>query len=69
MTRELIGPCFGEGEFAIYKGDCISAANISVYGIPIDRSGMNKLLNRKTITSELSVKISELEVWEVKFIE
>ena len=63
------GPRFGLGELSAYQeplnGDknCFSSYD-KVYRIPIDDSGKNMLTNKK----ESNFTITELEVWEVKYI-
>jgi hypothetical protein len=46
-------------------GKCLSRANESAYRIPVDDGGINMLTNKKNKW----FTISELEVWEVKYIE
>lgn len=67
------GPCFSGGEsqgqlVALEpfnkNGNCISRANKPAYNIPIDDKGLNMLTKSKGI----EFTISELEVWEVKFL-
>jgi hypothetical protein len=68
------GPCFaGSGSCELTAWDepfndydkCCSWANSSSYDIPMDDTGINLLTNKTGI----SFTISELEVWEVTFLE
>ena len=68
------GPCFdggGDGSelyaFEPFNGDnkCISNAKMPGYDIPVDGTGTNMLTYKKG--NEFT--ITELEVWEVKYLE
>jgi hypothetical protein len=68
------GPCFGgssSGEldtmYEPFNGDrkCSSRANKPSYCIPVDGNGTNMLTNKK----DGDFTISELEVWQVTFIQ
>jgi hypothetical protein len=68
------GPCFvgsGDCELDAYnepfngEGKCLSCTNCSGYDIPLDAAGLNMLTNKK----DGRFTISELEVWEVTFLE
>ena len=68
------GPCFRGGEGSElgasnepFNSDnyCISYANKTGYGIQVDGAGTNMLSNKK----DKWFTISELEVWEVKYLE
>ncbi len=71
--KDSLGPCFGYGELATeepFNGNenCLSRINQDAYGIPKDSNKMNQLTN--TNTKGLSeFTISEIEVWQVKFIQ
>ena len=66
------GPCFSGGAGAElcahepFNGDesCYSGAKQPGYGIPLDEDGVNMLTNLE----DGEFTISELEVWEVKFV-
>jgi hypothetical protein len=69
------GPCFsGRDSWSElsardepFNGDnaCYSAAKCSSYGIPVDGAGTNMLTNKK----DDRFTISELEVWQVTYLE
>ncbi len=75
MCKPDIGPCF-RGDFigselaAVtspfdgYK-NCYSNANLSAYRIPVDGAGKNMLTNCK----KSNFTITELEVWQVEYLE
>ncbi len=71
LCHKNYGPCFegtgGSELSAIYEpfNKCYSYTNKHGYEIPLDAAGLNMLSNKK----DGSFKISELEVWEVKFFE
>ncbi len=74
MCSSSWGPCFrgsGYSELAAavepFNGDgnCVSNANYSSYCIPIDGAGTNMLTNSK----DYKFTITELEVWEVTYLE
>ncbi len=46
-------------------GGCLSWANESGYRIPVDGAGTNMLTNKK----DPGFTITELEVWEVTYLE
>ena len=46
------------------EGNCISLANLSGYGIPIDSASKNMLTNK----DDGNFTITELELWEVMYI-
>ncbi len=69
-----MGPCFDGGvggELSAceepFNGDfnCISWANIPGYSIPVDGAGTNMLTNNK----DIKFTITELEVWQVTYLE
>ena len=75
ICRANWGPCFGNGELATREpfngnNNCWSYINQKYYGIP-ESNGMNQLTNtevdERLVFSDFT--ISEIEVWEVKFIE
>ncbi len=68
------GPCFqgsGVSELSAIDepfngdGNCKSFTNYSSYEIPLDAAGLNMLTNKM----DGKFTISELEVWEVTFLE
>ena len=68
-----LGPSFGEGDgselsapYEPFNGDenCASFANEPGYGIPVDAQGINTLTNKEGG----NFTISELEVWEVRYL-
>ena len=74
MCRSDRGPCFHGGDGAElaagdapFNGDgsCYSRANKPGYRIPVDGAGTNMLTNNK----DYKFTITELEVWEVKYLE
>ncbi len=77
MCQSDIGPCFEGGDSselsatgkALYGdyGYCHSSANMPGYRIPLDGAGKNMLTNTKDEDSIFT--ITELEVWEVKYLE
>ncbi len=77
--RDDLGPCFGGyyadlGTVEPFNGNekCWSHTNKAAYDIPSSK-GMNMLTNTNTNDGELGIGsnfiISDLEVWEVKFLE
>jgi hypothetical protein len=68
------GPCFEGSDscelvayYEPFNGDdnCTSSVNESSYDIPMDGTGINLLTNKEV----RDFTISELEVWEVTFLE
>jgi hypothetical protein len=68
------GPCFSGGDYwelstfgEPFNGDgkCVSCANEPGYGIPVDGAGINQLTKKKGAR----FTISEIEVWEVIYID
>jgi hypothetical protein len=69
-----LGPCFiggGNSELSAYNqpfngdGNCWSYANLPGYRIPVDGGGTNMLTNNK----DMKFTITELEVWEITYLE
>ncbi len=69
-----MGPCFGGNGFSElsawdepFYGDrnCVTRQNNPGYQIPVDGAGTNMLTNNK----DERFTITELEVWEVKYLE
>jgi hypothetical protein len=66
-----LGPCFRGARYTELSatfdgyGNCSSYAKEPGYRIPVDEGGINMLTNKK----DGEFTISELEVWQVKYIE
>jgi hypothetical protein len=68
-----LGPCFSGGgsELSAYyepfngNEKCLTRGNKPAYRIPVDDGGINMLTNKK----DGWFTISELEVWEVKYLD
>jgi hypothetical protein len=74
LCGSIRGPCFegkGNSELSAWDepfngvGNCRSWANQPGYRIPVDDGGINMFTNKK----DYDFTISELEVWQVKYIE
>ncbi len=74
MYRYDYGPCFSGGGYselgAVYEpfngdGNCYLRANKSGYRIPVDGAGTNMLTNLE----DEEFTITELEVWQVEYLE
>ncbi len=75
LCRSILGPCFTGGDNGCelgafgqpfnHYGYCYSYANKPGYRIPVDDAGTNMLTNIK----DNRFTITELEVWEVTFLE
>ena len=73
LCRSNWGPCFSGGKSELsatnepFNGDnkCYSWAKEPGYDIPVDGAGTNMLTNKK----DGAFTITELEVWQVSYIE
>ncbi len=74
MSKSNGGPCFHGGDVSElsaldepFNGDrnCYSSANSPGYRIPVDGAGTNMLTNNK----DNWFTISELEVWQITYLE